>query len=213
MTQAKRNKAEQRAVHRAPNRWNTWGECDSLRVLPDERLRRGTAQTRVAGLRTLATGPFGLHRTSRCQSRSSGSCSELASWNLNREGTIQGKRSYCDPARPVPRSRSLQDAEDAVQETLLAAWQGLGESEGRASIRTWLYRIATDRCLNLLRSANRRQDKEWDMPEVAPPEPSRLGEVVWLEPACHLLLTLPGRPPCIRHRSSRELGAPIFSPS
>ena len=51
---------------------------------------------------------------------------------------------------------SLQDAEDALQETLLAAWQGLGGFEGRASIRTWLYRVATRRCLNALRSARRR---------------------------------------------------------
>src|SRR5205809_1582695 len=48
---------------------------------------------------------------------------------------------------------SFQDAEDALQDTLLAAWQGLGEFEGRASIRTWLYRIATNRCLNARRSA------------------------------------------------------------
>src|SRR5262249_56159113 len=47
---------------------------------------------------------------------------------------------------------SFQDAEDALQDTLLAAWQGLGEFEGRASLRTWLYRIATNRCLNTLRS-------------------------------------------------------------
>ena len=45
---------------------------------------------------------------------------------------------------------SLQDAEDALQDTLLAAWQGLGGFEGRASLRTWLYRIATNRCLNAL---------------------------------------------------------------
>ena len=45
---------------------------------------------------------------------------------------------------------SLQDAEDAVQDTLLSAWQGLGGFEGRASIRTWLYRIATNRCLDAL---------------------------------------------------------------
>src|SRR5262245_6393834 len=77
---------------------------------------------------------------------------------------------------------SLQDAEDTVQETLLAAWQSLQEFEGRASIRTWLYRIATNQCLNALRSANRRPAREWNMPEVELPEPSRLGEVVWLEP-------------------------------
>jgi RNA polymerase sigma-70 factor (TIGR02960 family) len=77
---------------------------------------------------------------------------------------------------------SFQDAEDALQDTLLAAWQGIGGFEGRASIRTWLYRIATNRCLNALRSANRRPAKEWDLAGVEPPEPTRLGEVVWLEP-------------------------------
>jgi RNA polymerase sigma-70 factor (TIGR02960 family) len=83
---------------------------------------------------------------------------------------------------------SFQDAEDALQETLLAAWQGLGGFEGRASMRTWLYRIATNRCLNALRSASRRPAKEWDIPEVEPPEPSRLGEVVWLQPFPDALL-------------------------
>ena len=77
---------------------------------------------------------------------------------------------------------SFQDAEDALQDTLLAAWQGLAGFEGRASIRTWLYRIATNRCLNARRSASRRPAKEWDVPGVAPPDPTRLGEVVWLEP-------------------------------
>ncbi len=77
---------------------------------------------------------------------------------------------------------SLQDAEDALQDTLLAAWRGLGGFDGRASIRTWLYRIATNRCLNALRSASRRPAKEWDNPLIEPPEPTRLGEVIWLEP-------------------------------
>jgi RNA polymerase sigma-70 factor (TIGR02960 family) len=77
---------------------------------------------------------------------------------------------------------SLQDAEDALQDTLLAAWQGVAGFEGRASIRTWLYRIATNRCLNARRSASRRAAKEWDIPGVQPPAPTRLGEVVWLEP-------------------------------
>ena len=83
---------------------------------------------------------------------------------------------------------SLQDAEDAVQDTLLAAWQGLGGFEERASIRTWVYRIATNRCLNSLRSASRRPAKEWDVPNVEPPEPTRLSEVVWLEPYPDALL-------------------------
>jgi RNA polymerase sigma-70 factor (TIGR02960 family) len=83
---------------------------------------------------------------------------------------------------------SFLDAEDAVQDTLLAAWQGLGGFEERASVRTWLYRIATNRCLNLRRAAGRRPAKQWDIPGVEPPEPTRLGEVVWLEP-------FPGAPP------------------
>jgi RNA polymerase sigma-70 factor (TIGR02960 family) len=83
---------------------------------------------------------------------------------------------------------SFQDAEDALQDTLLAAWQGLAGFDGRASIRTWLYRIATNRCLNALRSARRRPAMAWPIPEVEPPEPSRLGEVVWLEPYPDALL-------------------------
>jgi RNA polymerase sigma-70 factor (ECF subfamily) len=83
---------------------------------------------------------------------------------------------------------SFQDAEDAMQDTLLAAWQGLAGFEGRASLRTWLYRIATNRCLDARRSASRRRAKEWDVPNVEPPEPTRLGEVVWLQPFPDALL-------------------------
>lgn len=86
---------------------------------------------------------------------------------------------------------SLQDAEDALQETMLAAWQGFGGFAERASLRTWLYRIATNRCLNARRSAARRPAKEWDVPGVEPPEPTRLGEVVWLEPFPDVLLDGP----------------------
>src|SRR3954453_21437176 len=77
---------------------------------------------------------------------------------------------------------SLQDAEEAVQDTLVSAWQGLAGFEGRASIRTWLYRIATNRCLDARRSASRRPGKEWDMPAVEPPEPTGFSEIPWLEP-------------------------------
>jgi RNA polymerase sigma-70 factor (ECF subfamily) len=83
---------------------------------------------------------------------------------------------------------SFQDAEDALQDTLLAAWQSLGGFEGRASLRTWLYRIATHRCLDARRSASRRPAKEWDIPGVELPEPTRLGEVVWLQPFPDALL-------------------------
>ncbi|MEV4596582.1 sigma-70 family RNA polymerase sigma factor [Amycolatopsis sp. NPDC049253] len=83
---------------------------------------------------------------------------------------------------------SVQDAEDALQDTLLSAWRGLAGFDGRASIRTWLYRIATNRCLSVLRAAKRRPAKEWDIPGVEPPEPTRLGEVPWLEPYPDTLL-------------------------
>jgi RNA polymerase sigma-70 factor (ECF subfamily) len=79
---------------------------------------------------------------------------------------------------------SLQDAEDALQETLLAAWQAFDEFEGRASVRTWLYKIATNRCLNALRAAGRRSRVTTnDRPQgIDVPEPTRLGEVMWLQP-------------------------------
>jgi RNA polymerase sigma-70 factor (TIGR02960 family) len=83
---------------------------------------------------------------------------------------------------------SFQDAEDALQDTLLSAWQGLHGFEGRASLRTWLYRIATTRCLNARRAASRRPAQEWNIPGAQPPEPTRLGEVVWLEPFPDALL-------------------------
>jgi RNA polymerase sigma-70 factor (ECF subfamily) len=83
---------------------------------------------------------------------------------------------------------SFQDAEDAVQDTLLSAWKGLDGFAGRASLRTWLYRIATNRCLNARRAAARRPAKEWNVPDVERPEPTRLGEIVWLEPLPDALL-------------------------
>jgi RNA polymerase sigma-70 factor, ECF subfamily len=81
---------------------------------------------------------------------------------------------------------SVQDAEDAVQETLLAAWRGLERFEERASVRAWLYRIATNRCLNVLRGRRRRPKEVPAM--VEPPEPTRLSEPVWLEPYPDVLL-------------------------
>ncbi|GAA3135725.1 RNA polymerase sigma-70 factor (ECF subfamily) [Kribbella aluminosa] len=90
---------------------------------------------------------------------------------------------------------SLQDAEDALQETLLSAWIGLSGFEGRSSVRTWLYRITTNRCLNLLRSTSRRPLPAVPLP-VPAPEPSRSGEVLWLQPyPDDLLEGLPDRLP------------------
>ena len=78
---------------------------------------------------------------------------------------------------------SFADAEDAVQETMLAAWQGIGGfTEERASLRTWLYKIATNRCLNARRAASRRPAREWDMSQFEPPVPTPRDEAVWLQP-------------------------------
>jgi RNA polymerase sigma-70 factor (TIGR02960 family) len=78
---------------------------------------------------------------------------------------------------------SFTDAEDALQDTLLAAWQGIGGFiEERASLRTWLYRIATNRCLNARRAASRRPAMEWDVSQSEPPVPTPRDEATWLEP-------------------------------
>ncbi|MGH2909053.1 MAG: RNA polymerase subunit sigma-70, partial [Solirubrobacteraceae bacterium] len=82
---------------------------------------------------------------------------------------------------------SLQDAEDALQETLVAAWRGLGSFQERSSLRAWLYRIATNRCLNMLRDTARRPRQAAGLP-FEPPPPTRLGEVSWLEPYPDALL-------------------------
>jgi RNA polymerase sigma-70 factor, ECF subfamily len=79
---------------------------------------------------------------------------------------------------------SVHDAEDLVQDSLMAAWRGLERFEGRASTRSWLYRIATNRCLNHLRDRERRRP-ELPAPREPlpnPPPPTRVSEPVWLEP-------------------------------
>jgi RNA polymerase sigma-70 factor (TIGR02960 family) len=82
---------------------------------------------------------------------------------------------------------SLTDAEDMLQETLLAAWRGLPGFEERSSLRSWLYRIATNHCLNALRAAGRRVPAE-PVPPFTPPEPTRRGEITWLQPYPDTLL-------------------------
>jgi len=78
---------------------------------------------------------------------------------------------------------STQDAEDLLQETLLAAWRGLEQFEERASVRAWLYRIATNRCIDALRATRRRPQ-----PMTELPQPSRVSEPIWLEPYPDVLL-------------------------
>jgi RNA polymerase sigma-70 factor (TIGR02960 family) len=87
---------------------------------------------------------------------------------------------------------SAQDAEDLLQETLLAAWRGLAGFEERASLRAWLYRIATNRSLDVLRASRRRHESR--MTEM--PEPTRYGEPIWLQPYPDVLLEgIPDRAP------------------
>jgi RNA polymerase sigma-70 factor (ECF subfamily) len=106
---------------------------------------------------------------------------------------------------------SVADAEDLVQETLLAAWRGLDGFEARASMRTWLYRIATNRCLNHVRDRGRR------VPEVpapvepvpAPPEPTRMSEPLFIEPYPDVLLEglADGTPsPAARYETREAIG-------
>jgi RNA polymerase sigma-70 factor (ECF subfamily) len=83
---------------------------------------------------------------------------------------------------------SVQDAEDTLQETLLAAWRGIGRYEGRASLRTWLYRIATNRSLNALRASGRQPRPEPPELPFEPATPTRRGEPVWLQPYPDTLL-------------------------
>ena len=104
---------------------------------------------------------------------------------------------------------SVQDAEDMLQETLLAAWRGLDGFEERASMRAWLYKIATNRCLNSLRASARRPapaTAPW--PGAPPPEPTRRAEPLWLQPYPDALLddlpdTAPG--PEARYESREAL--------
>jgi RNA polymerase sigma-70 factor (ECF subfamily) len=76
------------------------------------------------------------------------------------------------------------EAEDAVQETLIKAWRGLDRFEGRAALRSWLYRIATNTCLDMLSSRERRA-RPMDLGPAQEPVESNLNtlpEVTWVEP-------------------------------
>ena len=109
-----------------------------------------------------------------------------------RAGDEEAFRELIDPYRGELQLHcyrilgSVQDAEDLLQETLLAAWRGLERFDGRASLRSWLYRIATNRCLNALRDRGRRPREVPAMAE--PPEPTRRSEPLWLEPYPDALL-------------------------
>jgi RNA polymerase sigma-70 factor (ECF subfamily) len=83
---------------------------------------------------------------------------------------------------------SVQDAEDVLQEALLAAWRAIGQFDG-GSLRAWLYRIATNRCLNYLRDESRRpRSAGLPDPGSARTRPVRSDDPWWLEPYPDMLL-------------------------
>jgi RNA polymerase sigma-70 factor (TIGR02960 family) len=111
---------------------------------------------------------------------------------------------------------SLQDAEDLLQETLLAAWRGLEQFEGRSSLRAWLYTIATNRCLNVLRGRSRRPQAapapDGTLPSAHPAE--SVAEIAWLEPYPDALLegvldTAPG--PAARYEAKEAIALAFVS--
>ncbi|MCW2936238.1 MAG: sigW [Actinomycetia bacterium] len=105
---------------------------------------------------------------------------------------------------------SVQDAEDALQESLLSAWQSFESFQGRSSLRTWLYRVATNRSLDALRAAARKPPVTTTPTGLEPPEPTRLAEVTWLQPYPDVLLgdlpdTAPGPAAVIEQREATSL--------
>ena len=109
-----------------------------------------------------------------------------------RAGDEQAFRELTDPYRGELLAHcyqilgSVADAEDMLQETLLAAWRGLTGFEGRSSVRAWLHRIAVNGCLNALRDRSRRPREVPMMAE--PPQPTRMADPVWVEPYPDVLL-------------------------
>ena len=83
---------------------------------------------------------------------------------------------------------SAHDAEDALQEALLSAWRGLAGFEERASLRSWLYHVTTNCCLQMLRAQRRRSRMEPPVLDIEFPVPTRHSEVLWLEPYPDVLL-------------------------
>jgi RNA polymerase sigma-70 factor (TIGR02960 family) len=102
---------------------------------------------------------------------------------------------------------SVADAEDVLQETMVAAWKGLERFEGRASVRSWLYRIATNRSLNHLRALDRRP-RTAAAPLGRLPTPTRLVESSSVQPCPDSLLDgipEPGPGPEARYESAEAI--------
>src|SRR6266516_7981446 len=88
------------------------------------------------------------------------------------------------------------EAEDAVQETLIRAWRSLDQFEGRAALRSWLYRIATNVCLDMLNGRERRA-RPMDLGPAREPVAENLNtlpEATWIQPIPDGLVALEGDP-------------------
>jgi RNA polymerase sigma-70 factor (TIGR02960 family) len=155
--------------------------------MPIEALARTQTARSISSRRDVSTCDAG-ERKSRCEDAS------VTDQTLARarDGDEAAFRELTDPYRRELQLHvyrivgSAMDAEDLLQETLLAAWRGLEQFEGRASVRAWLYRIATNRSLDALRASRRRPGELPRMTEV--PEPTRRAEPIWLEPFADVLL-------------------------
>jgi RNA polymerase sigma-70 factor (ECF subfamily) len=156
-------------------------------MLPVEAFGATKTERRISDRRDVISCD-GRERTNRCED------SKVTEQTLARArgGDENAFRELTDPYRRELQLHiyrivgSAQDAEDLLQETLLGAWRGLEQFQGRASIRAWLYRIATNRALDALRASRRRREELQRMTEM--PEPTRYGEAVWLQPYPDVLL-------------------------
>ncbi|MGD9696994.1 MAG: sigma-70 family RNA polymerase sigma factor [Thermoleophilia bacterium] len=118
------------------------------------------------------------------------SSAESALVDAARSGDDQAYRRLVEARRPELHAHcyrmlgSYQDAEDALQEALLRAWRGLPRFDGRSSFRTWIYRIATNACLDAIGRRGRRALPLHEVPAARAADgfPEPMAEQVWVEP-------------------------------
>src|SRR5215217_5484797 len=157
--------------------------------MPMEAIARTKTERRMSSPRGVITSDA-HERTSRCED------ANVTEQILARAraGDEDAFRELTDPYRRELQLHvyrivgSAQDAEDLLQETLLAAWRGLDRFEERASVRAWLYRIATNRSLDALRASRRRPQDLQRLAEAEVTEPTRRAEPIWLEPYPDVML-------------------------
>ena len=160
----------------------------ALRIGPPVRTRIRLSS--VENRSRCRNSPTNLQRRlcpNRCETRCDTRTVSYSALSRARAGDEHAFAALTDPYRRELQLHcyrilgGVQDAEDALQETLLSAWRALESFEERSSLRAWLYRIATNRCLNMLRDSARRPATAVGRP-LAAPEPTRYGEALWLEP-------------------------------